>query len=223
MTPKARIALAALASLVYVMASQWLMTRTPPPAWSALALIGPMLALAGAWALRTGHRFVAALAALAIAALAALARADSTTLRTEWLWLGQHVVVHLALAIGFGATLASGHRPLITQIAHRVHGQLSPAMQRYTRQVTIAWVLYFIVMAAASLLLFRWASIELWATFANLVTPLAVSIMFVGEYLLRYRLHPEFERASMMDAVRAYLRPAGAAAALPSASAPPAP
>ena len=36
--------------------------------------------------------------------------------------------------------------------------------------------------------------------------------MFVGEHLLRYRLHPEFERATMLDAIRAYMqaRPAGA-------------
>ena len=30
--------------------------------------------------------------------------------------------------------------------------------------------------------------------------------MFVGEYLLRYRLHPEFERATLADTVRAYSR-----------------
>jgi hypothetical protein len=29
--------------------------------------------------------------------------------------------------------------------------------------------------------------------------------MFGGEYLLRYRLHPEFERASVADAIRSYM------------------
>jgi len=29
-------------------------------------------------------------------------------------------------------------------------------------------------------------------------------LMFVGEYLLRYRLHPEFERATLGQAMRAY-------------------
>ncbi len=28
--------------------------------------------------------------------------------------------------------------------------------------------------------------------------------MFLGEYLLRYRLHPEFERATLAQAMRAY-------------------
>ena len=47
--------------------------------------------------------------------------------------------------------------------------------------------------------------------FANLLTPLAMVLMFVGEYLLRYRLHPEFERATLAQAMRAYSRrPRGA-------------
>ena len=48
------------------------------------------------------------------------------------------------------------------------------------------------------------APFDVWAAFANLVTPLAILLLFVGEYLLRYRLHPEFERATLAQAVRAY-------------------
>ena len=51
-----------------------------------------------------------------------------------------------------------------------------------------------------------------WALFANLLTPLAVVLMFVGEFLLRYRLHPEFERATLADAMTAYARRATAPA-----------
>ena len=40
--------------------------------------------------------------------------------------------------------------------------------------------------------------------FANLATPVAAIGLFVGEHWLRYRLHPEFERASMLQALRAY-------------------
>ena len=32
---------------------------------------------------------------------------------------------------------------------------------------------------------------DTWAFFANLLNPLAVALMFAGEHLLRYRLHPE--------------------------------
>ena len=33
-----------------------------------------------------------------------------------------------------------------------------------------------------------------------------MALLFVGEYALRYRLHPEFERASLGAALRAYAR-----------------
>ena len=31
-----------------------------------------------------------------------------------------------------------------------------------------------------------------------------IGVLFVGEYLVRYRLHPEFERTRLVDAVRAF-------------------
>jgi len=69
--------------------------------------------------------------------------------------------------------------------------------------------------------LYAFASFDAWAFFANLVTPIAVAVMFGTEYLIRYRLHPEFERSSVADAVRAYLHgtkaPAQAAPCDPAA------
>jgi uncharacterized membrane protein len=59
-------------------------------------------------------------------------------------------------------------------------------------------------MAVLSLVLYAAAPFDVWAAFANLVTPLAMALMFIAEYLLRYRLHPEFERATLAQAVRAY-------------------
>ena len=69
-----------------------------------------------------------------------------------------------------------------------------------------AWTVYFCAMAALSVAVHALAPFTTWATFANLLAPLALVAMFVGEYTLRYRLHPEFERASLKDMVRAYSR-----------------
>ena len=77
-------------------------------------------------------------------------------------------------------------------------------MAVYARKVTAAWALYFVAMAVLSLMLFRYAPFEIWAVFANFATPLAMVAMFIGEHLLRYRLHPEFERATLAQAMRAY-------------------
>ena len=102
------------------------------------------------------------------------------------------------------ANLAAGREPLVSALARRVHGSLTPAMAAYSRRVTVAWTFYFVAMAVLSIVLFATAPFVAWAAFANLVTPLAIVAMFVGEYLLRYRLHPEFERTTITQAVRAY-------------------
>jgi uncharacterized membrane protein len=110
------------------------------------------------------------------------------------------------LGISFGLTLRPGARPLISRLADRVHGGLTPAMEQYTRKLTIAWTIYFGAMAALSIGLYTSASFAVWAFFANVLTPAALVLMFVGEYLLRYRLHPEFERATLQDMIRAYAK-----------------
>ena len=121
------------------------------------------------------------------------------------LYLAQHVGVNLFLGVGFGSTLRAGQVPLITTLARRVHRQFTPDMAIYTRKVTLAWTLYFGAISALSVVLFVAAPFDVWAVYANLLTPLSVALMFGGEYLLRYRLHPEFERASVADAIRSYM------------------
>jgi uncharacterized membrane protein len=122
----------------------------------------------------------------------------------QGLFLAQHAGVHAALALWFGATLRRGHQPLIALLAQRVHGHLTPAMARYTRQVTLAWVLYFTAMAVVSMALYFGGHLRAWSLLVNAGTPVATLAMFVGEYVLRYWLHPEFERVGFTTAVRAW-------------------
>lgn len=203
MTLRPRYVAVGLAGAVYLAASQWLMTRTPPSPWSAVALLLPMLTLAAVGAWRSGRRAVALLAP-ALGALLVLQAASGTGLSSQQLWLLEHVGTHLVLAAWFGLTLAPGSQPLITRLARRVHAGLTEAMERYSRKVTAAWAVYFTAMAVVSVALYLLAPFTLWASFANLVTPLAAVLMFAGEFALRYRLHPEFERATMAQAIGAY-------------------
>lgn len=193
-----------LAGLAYLALSQWLMTREPPSAWSAVALLGPMLALVAVGAWRAGRRAWAVAGAVLAAGLAALA-ASGDGIPAERLYLLEHFGIHVALALVFGSSLRGSAGSLITRLAARVHRSgLTPAMAAYTRKATVAWTVYFATMAALSAILYLAAPFNVWATFANVVTPLALVLMFVGEFVLRYRLHPEFERATMQDAIRAY-------------------
>ncbi|NUZ05451.1 hypothetical protein [Piscinibacter koreensis] len=198
-----RYAAIAVATLTYVALTHWLMTAAPGSAWLAVALVVPLLVGASLVAWRKRWRVVAALGFALAAGLVGMAMAGAGA-SAPLVYLGQHVAVHLALAAVFGVTLRRGATPLITALADRVHGPLTPAKKVYTRKLTIVWVAYFTSMAALSVLLFVAAPFEAWAVFANLVTPLAMGVLFIGEYWLRFVLHPEFERTRLIDAVRAY-------------------
>jgi uncharacterized membrane protein len=212
---QARYVKVALAGAVYVALSHWLMTRATASAWNAVVLIAPMLGAGAACAWQAGLRVLGACAVAAIAVLCVQA-ASGAALPLERLYLAQHAGIHLLLALWFGSTLRRGERPLITRVAARVHREMTPAVRDYTRNVTLAWTLYFTGMAIASLLLYASASFETWAVFANLLTPFAVAAMFCAEHLLRYRLHPEFERVGVLAAIRAYQQPTAPAPLQPN-------
>ena len=202
----ARIAAMALAAVAYVAGSHWLMTQTQASAWNVVGVLMPMLLVVAAGAWRSGHRLVAALSLLVIAVLSGLA-IMGVKISGSGLYLAQHAGINLFLAIVFGSTLRAGHTPLITVLALRVHGgRLAPGQAEYTRRLTQAWVLLFVGIVSISLALFVFASFEAWAVFANLLTPIAVALLFGGELMIRFRLHPEFERSSAADAIRAYMQ-----------------
>jgi hypothetical protein len=115
-----------------------------------------------------------------------------------------HAAVNGLLLWWFGRTVLSGREPLITRIARRVHGTLTPPIQRYTRHVTIAWCVFFALQLAVSLGLFLFAPLETWSTFVNVLNVPLVVLMFAGEYLLRVVLHPDHPRASIARTVRAF-------------------
>jgi uncharacterized membrane protein len=197
------IAAIVLAGTAYVLGCHWLMTRAQDSPWSVVGVLLPMLLAGSLGAWRAGQRVLSCVAGTAILALCAQALLGMK-LSAQSLYVAQHVGINLFLAMAFGSTLRGGHDPLITSLARRVHERLTPEMVAYTRQVTLAWTLFFLATVAVSAALYGFAPFERWAVFANLGTPLAVAAMFAAEYLLRYRLHPEFERTTMADAVRSY-------------------
>lgn len=204
--PDWRVALGLLAAAAYAVLSHGLMLYAADRPWAVAALLGPLLLAGLGFALKRGSRVAVALMLLAgVALLVAVARGGVGPVNR--LYVAQHVGIHLALCASFGLTLWRSPLSLIGQIAQRVHGSLTPAMAAYTRRVTQAWTAYFLGMALLSLWAYARWSWDSWSLLANLVTPLAIATLFVGEYLLRYRLHPEFERSTLMSAVRAYSRP----------------
>ncbi len=194
-----KLALIAVLLLLGAGGGHVLMTQAPQSPWAVALLLGPMATLTTLWLWRAGQRL---LAAAIVVVLMALAWAmHQRHLQPETLYVAQHVGAHLALAAWFWSTLRG--TPLIVQVARRVHA-LTPTMRAYATHVTRAWVIYFVAMASVSIALYLLAPFSRWSFFANVLTPVAVVVMFAGEHWFRYRRHPEFERVTMRVAVNAW-------------------
>jgi uncharacterized membrane protein len=215
---RARWAAGAAAALAYAAASHALMTRAQDSAWALVIVLGPLVVLGAASAWGAGHKLAALAGVLAALLLAQLAWSGHGV-PSRWLYLAQHAGIHLALGAWFGSTLQRGAEPLVTALARRVHRAVTPELARYTRQVTLAWTLYFLGMTATSLALFLAGDFTHWSLLANILTPVFTAAFFVGEYLLRYRLHPDFERVSLQQALQAW-RSHGTAGAAQDGSGP---
>jgi uncharacterized membrane protein len=115
----------------------------------------------------------------------------------------EHAGVMLALAYGFGRTLAHGRVPLCSEFAAAIHGELPPAVARYTRGLTLVWSVFFALLAALSTLLYVAAPLKVWSTFANYLTLPLVAALFVGEHAWRRVVLPDVERPGMLAVARA--------------------
>jgi uncharacterized membrane protein len=198
--------------LAYAVVSHGLMTRAAAWPWGVAVLLGPPALALAVHAWRSRRWVVLALVGTASCALAAaVARGDVAGVNLAY--LVEHAGLHAALGTAFAVSVR-GNVSLVGRLAARVHA-LTPPMQAYTRHVTQAWALYFYAMAAASIAVWAAGSFERWSLFANFGTPLGLAAMFAGEHLLRYRLHPEFERASLRDVVHAWRRPHACESARP--------
>lgn len=207
--------LGGLAAVGYAVLSHFLMLHAADAPWAVAALFGPLLLplLLLAWRARRPLWGVTTLAGAA-ALLGLVAAGGLGDVRR--LYLAQHAGVHLVLGWGFAASLRRGQVALITRMAASLH-RLTPAMVAYTRQLTRLWVGYFFGMAGLSLAVYATLPWAAWSLLANLLTPLAIAGLFVGEWGLRYRLHPAFERVSMADMVRSLRHRAVGPAAAPPA------
>lgn len=93
-------------------------------------------------------------------------------------------IVLLWLAVFFGRTLRAGKTPLIERIARVSKPDLSQALCRYTRRLTTAWCIYFLLASLLSLskaLSFGWTSALVWT---------GSVLFFVGERMIRPYLYP---------------------------------
>jgi uncharacterized membrane protein len=173
-------------------------------ALGAILALAPLLLLGAVMALRAESRIAGIIVLISIAA----------TARLNWPLIEQHagiifwlqdISLLLVLFATFGRTLLAGRKPLCVGFAEAINGgQLPPSHRRYAYWVTVAWVVFFGVMAIISTLLFFGASMAVWSFFVNFLTLPLVALMFIVEYLARRHLLPDAPATDILAAVKAY-------------------
>ena len=119
-------------------------------------------------------------------------------------YLVQQTGFYSIMAFTFGRSLRAGSVPLCTQLADRVHGPLSELELRYTRQVTVAWVIFFLCNVAANFLLFEFAPLRVWSVFVNFCSLPLILLMFAAEYAVRRRVLPQVQSSGLIATLRVY-------------------
>ena len=61
-------------------------------------------------------------------------------------------------------------------------------------------------MFVLSCMLYLAGDLAAWSLFANIASPVLVAAMFVVEYLVRYRVLPNWERTGVLGGIRAFAR-----------------
>ncbi len=200
-------ALAVLACIAYPFLLHFLIQGNDVNALHLLLVLMPLL-LAGAWvtvrSVRKAWRPVIVLVLLAL---------------VYFIVAGQHERIGLIAATGishasfnlfllwfFARTLQQGQEPLATQISRRINGDVLPEIARYTRQVTVAWCIFFAAQVAVSLVLYLFAPLAAWSLFINVLNLPLLALMFIAEYAWRIAHFPDHSRTSIFKAIAVYAK-----------------
>jgi uncharacterized membrane protein len=202
---RARAAVAVTVSVAFAIAAHFAIVEGLTAQAGALLSLVP-LAFLLLWHARRSSRPLAGLGLAAIAAVAAWLAFPALKAHFPSLFFVEHAGGQLVLAFLFGSTLVGGRVPLVTRFALLIHGELPTGVERYTRKVTIAWTAFFVVLFTLSCALYLGGFLAAWSLLANILTPVLVCAMFAVEYVVRYRLFPDWERVSVLGGIQAFSR-----------------
>jgi uncharacterized membrane protein len=200
---RVQLAAAILFLLAYSLLSHYSNSNPEAHDLGAALALTPMVAigLALIW------RWVGAMPALLASVAAAFLVRHYWPLLTRnfsFVYLVQQFGFYTIMAVTFGRSLLQGRVPLCTQLADKVHGPLSDAELRYTRSVTIAWVIFFLANLAVTALLFEFAPLKVWSIFVNFCSLPLILGMFLAEYSVRRRALPKLKRSGLIATLRVY-------------------
>lgn len=209
MTAQARkrcwLALAVAASICYAILAHASLVNGVSPTVGTLLALTP-ISLFALWTIRRSKHRALGAAALALAAAAAWLHWGTLERHFPDIFFIEHATTNLLLAFVFGRTLVAGREPLVALFARLVHGSIPPEVERYARQVTLAWTVFFATLFTLSSALYFGRFLAAWSLLANILSPILITAMFVIEYAVRLRALPHWERVGIMGGIRAFSR-----------------
>ena len=102
------------------------------------------------------------------------------------------------MAFFFYRTLRPGSEPLITRVARREHPDLPSDMARYTRTLTWAWSLCFVLLFIVGLLLVPLIALDAWSRTVHGLGYVVPGVLFLGEYAYRHYRFRDHSHGSLL-------------------------
>jgi uncharacterized membrane protein len=120
----------------------------------------------------------------------------------EWADLAQQCGAYALVAIGFARSLFANRVPLCTQVADKLHGPLTLAEIAYTRRATMAWAVFYTLIATAILILFFTVPLDVWSLFVNFAVFGLIVFMVIVDHAIRHRVLPRHQGGGILAAIR---------------------
>ncbi|MCL2308838.1 MAG: hypothetical protein FWC42_02580 [Proteobacteria bacterium] len=121
---------------------------------------------------------------------AALLGVAALLLRSSMSLLYYPVLVNAVFLLAFATSLFQS-QTLVERLARRLDPELPPEGVRYTRKVTFAWCIFFIVNGGVA----WWTTTQpmiVWTLYNGLIAYVAMGVMFGSEWLIRRRVMRRF-------------------------------
>ncbi|MDP9008189.1 MAG: hypothetical protein M3N91_05695 [Pseudomonadota bacterium] len=203
LAPRRQLAAVAVVFIAYAVLSHYSNSNPQAHDLGAALALAPVLTIGLVLVWRWSGALPAVLAAAATAFLVHHYW-PLFTRNFSMVYLIQQCGFYVIMAFGFGRSLLKGRVPLCTQLADKIHGPLSDVELRYTRSVTFAWVIFFLLNMAVTGLLFAFAPLRIWSLFVNFLSLPLILLMFAAEYAVRRRVLPQVQTSGLIATLRVY-------------------
>jgi uncharacterized membrane protein len=200
-----QLAVVAAITVGYAALSHYSNTAPDAKGLGAGLSIAPILLIGAVMLWRWSHPLLA-LSIFALEAVLLFHYWPVLTKYYEWADVVQQCGAYGLVSLTFARSLFGGRVPLCTQLSAKLHGPLAPAEIAYTRWATVAWMIFYVMLAAIILILFFVAPLRVWSLFVNFAAFGLIALAFIADHAVRRRVLPH-RPGGILAALRQSLSP----------------